>query len=317
MFLFYIMIALIILVILVSYVCYRMAFYVKRVPISDEIVTPSGEIYDPFRDDMIRWIEEARKMNTKDFYITADDGLKLHGRFYEYAPGAPIELMFHGYRGSAERDLSGGVQRCFLLGRSAFLVDQRCSNESDGHVISFGINEHMDCLRWIDFLIEHFGSDVKIILTGISMGASTVMMAAGKKLPANVIGVLADCGFNSAKDIMYSVIRDMGLPPAVSYPFVKLGASIFGHFDLESYSALEAMKTCSVPVIFFHGEADDFVPCWMSRACYEACSAKKELVLVPGAGHGLSYPVAPERYLSAVREFFGPEASYNQAAQAN
>ena len=116
---------------------------------------------------------------------------------------------------------------------------------------------------------------------------------------------------------MYSVIRDMGLPPAVSYPFVKLGASIFGHFDLESYSALEAMKTCSVPVIFFHGEADDFVPCWMSRACYEACSAKKELVLVPGAGHGLSYPVAPERYLSAVREFFGPEASYNQAAQAN
>ena len=63
MFLFYIMIALIILVILVSYVCYRMAFYVKRVPISDEIVTPSGEIYDPFRDDMIRWIEEARKMN--------------------------------------------------------------------------------------------------------------------------------------------------------------------------------------------------------------------------------------------------------------
>ena len=292
------------LTLLITYCCYRMAFRVKRIPVCDEIVTPVGKIYDPFRDDMIRWIKEARQMDTQDFYIQSDDGLKLHGRFYEYAPGAPIELMFHGYRGSAERDLSGGVQRCFLLGRSAFLVDQRCSNESEGHVITFGIKEHKDCLRWIDFLVEHFGPDVKIILTGISMGASTVMMAAGHKLPENVLGVLSDCGFSSARDIMFSVIKEMGLPPLICYPFVKLGAKIFGHFDLEEYSAQEAMKTCTVPVIFFHGEADDFVPCWMSRACYDACSAKKKLVLVPDAGHGLSYPVAPEQYLDALRDFF-------------
>ena len=299
-----------ILVLLVSYCCYRMAFYVKRVADDGEIHTPEGEIHDPFRDDMIRWVQEARRMNTKDYYITSDDGLKLHGRFYEFAPGAPIELMFHGYRGSAERDLSGGVQRCFLLGRSAFLVDQRCSKESDGHVITFGIKEHKDCLRWVDFLVTQFGSDVKIILTGISMGASTVMMAAGRKLPKNVIGVLADCGFNSARDIMFSVIKDMGLPPRICYPFVKLGAKIFGNFDLEAYSAQEAMKSCTVPIIFFHGASDDFVPSWMSQACFDACSCKRELILVPGAGHGLSYPVAPERYLSAVRNFFGPDASY-------
>ena len=286
-----------------------MAFHVRRVPCTDEITVPEGKIYEPFHDDMRRWIQEARKMNPREYEIESHDGLKLYGRFYEYAPGAPIELMFHGYRGSAERDLSGGVQRCFKLGRSAFLVDQRCSNKSEGHVITFGIYEHQDCLRWVDFLIEQFGPDVKIILTGISMGASTVMMAAGHELPENVIGVLADCGFNSAKDIMYSVIGEMGLPPAVCYPFVKLGARIFGHFDLESYSAQEAMKTCSVPVIFFHGEGDDFVPCWMSKACYDACSTRKELVLIPGAGHGLSYPISPERYLTAARDFFGPKGT--------
>ena len=310
MVLLYAVLGAVLLVLCISYVCYRIAFHVRRVPDSGEILTPDGEIYEPFRDDMIRWIKEVRQMRHEDCYITSDDGLKLHGRFYEYAPGAPIELMFHGYRGSAERDLSGGVQRCFLLGRSAFIVDQRCSNESDGHVITFGIREHRDCLRWIDFLIAHFGPDVRIILTGISMGASTVMMAAGRELPSNVIGVLADCGFNSAKDIMYSVIKGMGLPPAVCYPFVKLGARLFGHFDLEEYSAEEAMASCSVPVIFFHGEDDDFVPSWMSEKCYDACAARKELVLVPGAGHGLSYPVAPDRYLSALREFFGSAASF-------
>ena len=305
-----IILALMLTALLISFICYRMAFHVKRVPIGNEITTPDGEIYDPFRDDMIRWIQEARQMETQDFYITSDDGLKLHGRFYEFAAGAPIELMFHGYRGNAERDLSGGAQRCFCLGRSALLVDQRTSNESDGHVITFGIKEHHDCLRWIDFVISHFGPDVKIILTGISMGATTVMMAGGHPLPQNVIGILADCGFNSAKDIMHCVISDMGLPPRVCYPFVKLGARIFGHFDLEADTAESAMKRCSVPIIFFHGEDDDFVPSWMSRKCYDACNARKKIVFVPGAGHGLSYPVAPELYLSALRDFFGPDASY-------
>lgn len=298
------------IVMIAAYCCYRMAFYVRREPITDAILVPEGKIYEPFHEDMIRWVKEARKMKTEDFYIVSEDGLKLHGRFYEYAPGAPIELMFHGYRGSAERDLSGGVQRCYRLGRSAFLVDQRCSNESDGHVITFGLKEHRDCLQWVDFLVEHFGSEVKIILTGISMGASTVMMAAGYPLPSNVIGVLADCGFNSAKDIMCSVIKGMGLPPALCYPFVKLGAKIFGRFDLEAYSAQEALKSCTVPVIFFHGIDDDFVPCWMSEKCFEVCASKKKLVLIPGADHGLSYPVAPDEYLSALREFFGVEASF-------
>lgn len=218
--------------------------------------------------------------------------------------------MFHGYRGSAERDLPGGVQRCFQLGRSALIVDQRCSGSSEGHVITFGIREHRDCLSWLDFMLRRFGPDVKIILTGISMGASTVLMAGGCKLPENVIGILADCGYSSAPDIIKKVIRQLGLPAGLCYPFVKLGARLFGHFDLEEFSPLEAVKQCTVPVILFHGESDDFVPCEMSRINYDACATRKMLVTVPGAGHGLSYPVAPETYLDALREFFGPDASF-------
>ena len=151
---------------------------------------------------------------------------------------------------------------------------------------------------------------MKLILTGISMGASTVLMAAGHPLPPNVIGVLADCGFSDAGSIIRDVARKMGLPPKLSYPFVTLGARLFGHFDLEETSALEAMKKCTVPVLFFHGESDDFVPCQMSRLNYDACQSKKLLVTVPGAGHGLSYPVDSQRYLETLRNFFGEEASY-------
>jgi len=300
------------IVVLAAYICYRIAFYVpprKNVD-TDAITIPSGAAYEPFRDQMVSWIREIRALPQVQFQITSYDGLKLSGKFYEFAPGAPIELMFHGYRGNAERDLSGGVQRCFQLGRSALVVDQRCSGSSDGTAITFGVKEHLDCLKWIDFMIGHFGSDVRIILTGISMGAATVLMAAGRDLPPNVIGVLADCGYNSSRDIMFAVIRNMKLPPQLCYPFVKLGARIFAHFDPDAWSPEQAVRHCKVPVIFFHGDGDGFVPCWMSRINYEACVSRKKLVIIPGADHGLSYPVAPECYLKALWDFFGPEASH-------
>lgn len=295
----------------IAYYCFRVGYYASRKPLPEGAFDlPEGEIYEKHYESMKHWILEARSMPRQTFTIRSFDGLKLSANFYEYAPGAPIEIMFHGYRGSAERDLSCGIPRCFKLGRSAFIVDQRCSGDSEGNVITFGINEHKDCLAWIDFVIGHFGPDVKIILTGLSMGASTVMMAGGKELPRNVIGILADCGYHSQKEIICKTIREKGLSPQIFYPFAKLGARIYGHFDLEETTPVEALKNCKVPVLFVHGDADTFVPCEMSRLSYEACASRKQLLLIPGAGHGLAYPEGKEAYLSAAREFFGPEASY-------
>ena len=172
-----------------SYVCYRIAFYAPpRKPKDPErIEIPEGEIYEVFREDMENWIRQARARRPEPVEITSFDGLRLTGKYYEYAPGAPMELMFHGYRGGAERDLSGGVYRCFRLGRSALVVDQRTAGGSGGKVITFGIKEHRDCLSWVDFAVQKFGPDVKIILTGISMGASTVLMAGGEDPPRRAL----------------------------------------------------------------------------------------------------------------------------------
>ncbi len=297
---------LVILILLITYICFRIVFYVSSSQkfSSQEISLPKGAIYEPYHPLMKKWILEARALPHEDYYITSHDGLKLHAKYFEYAPGAVTEIMFHGYRGSAERDLSGGIQRCFALGRNVLLVDQRTNCESEGHIISFGINEHKDCLAWVDFAVKKFGPNVKIVLTGISMGASTVLMAAGKPLPKNVVGVLADCGFSSPKKIIQKCSKDLHCPPDLLYPFIKLGAKWFGHFNLEEYTPLEAMKTCTIPVIFFHGETDDFVPCEMSREIYDVCTAPKRLVTVPNAGHGLVYLVDNSGYFQAVVEFF-------------
>ena len=100
-------------------------------------------------------------------------------------------------------------------------------------------------------------------------------------------------------------IRDrMKFPVHVTYAAVKLGAKVFGGFDVEEASALEAMEHCKVPVLFVHGDADYFVPCEMSRRCYEACiSPQKKLVLVKGAAHAISYCVDGELYEKELTEF--------------
>lgn len=289
-----------------AYVCYRLMLYSapRRLPGEGEYEIPEGEIYAVFRDDLIAWTKMIRELPYKEYSIRSFDGLTLRGKFYEYEPGAPIELMFHGYRGYAERDLSGGVERCFKLGHSALLIDHRASGLSDGNTITFGILERRDCRDWVDFAIREFGEDARLILTGISMGAATVLMTAGGELPPQIKYVLADCGYTSPKEIITKVMVDLKLPPALMYPIASLGARLFGHFNLNEYSPMEAMKTCTKPVVFAHGVTDDFVPYDMSVRLCEACKGRyKKLVTIPGAGHGLAFPVAREDYVEALRQF--------------
>jgi fermentation-respiration switch protein FrsA (DUF1100 family) len=287
-----------------SFICFVITFYARPEKETEEFQIPDGEIYEPYRDVMVNWMKEVRKMPSKEVKITSFDGLTLYGKYYEYSKDAPIELMFHGYRGTGERDLCGGVQRCFKLGRSCLIVDQRTAGKSGGRVITFGIKESRDCLKWVDYIIENINPNAKIIITGISMGAATVTIAAGEELPPNVISALADCGYTSPEAIIKKVIRDLKMPPQLMYPFIKLGARVFGGFDLEKYSPIKAMENCKIPIIFIHGTTDDFVPFEMSVENYNACTHKnKKLVAVDGAGHGLAYLVDTEGYFKAISEF--------------
>lgn len=296
---------LILATLITSYVCFfRIFLKHKRRKKQTVSPVPEGEEYQPFADQITSWAEEARTLPYRALEIRSFDGLRLVGRYYEYAPDAPIELLLHGYRGSLERDLCAGIERCFSLGHSALLVDHRASGDSEGRVISFGINESRDCLAWVDYIIKNINADAKIILAGISMGAATVMISAAAELPENVIGGLADCGYTSAEEIIKKVMRDMHLPAKLLFPFTKLGARIFGGFDVDETSPIEAMQNARIPMLFIHGDADDFVPYDMGKRNFDACRTRKSFVTVEGAGHALAYPVDKQKYISSMREFF-------------
>lgn len=291
-------------VLLMAFICFYLCFFSIAKETEEEYPMPFGEIYVPYYDIMKKWQIEIKNYPQKDVEIKSHDGLTLRGKYYECKKGAPIELMFHGYRGNSKSDLCGGVIRCFKLGRNVLTVDQRANGRSEGRVITFGVRESLDCVDWVKYIVNNIDPDAKIILTGISMGASTVSIASSYDLPKNVIGVLADCPYSSAKAIIKKIMREMKLPPDLVYPLVKLGARIFGGFDLDSISPIEAVKRAKVPVIFIHGDADAFVPHSMSVELYNACTSRKRLVTVKGAGHGLAYAIDPDMYLKEISEFF-------------
>ena len=288
-------------------VCFFKIFYSaqKKLEVeTKELPLPEGSVYEPFHEMMTKWILEKRNTPHRACETTSFDGLKLRAKYYEFDKNAPIEIMLHGYRGSSERDLCGGVDRCQKLNHNVLIVDSRASSFSGGRVISFGINESKDCEKWIDFVLKEINPNAKIILSGVSMGASTVMICASKDLPKNVVGIIADCGYTSASEIIKKVIDDMKLPSKILFPFAKLSAKIFGKFNLEETSSIDSLKNCKLPVIFFHGDKDDFVPLEMSKRNYEACVSRKKLVIIEGAGHGLAFPVAQEKYVNEIKEFF-------------
>ncbi len=287
---------------------YRLAFYVpekRGIPGEDAPLynLPQGAGYEALMPGIKRSIERMVERPFEPVTVTSFDGLTLFGRYYHVQDGAPVQIQFHGYRSSGFVDFSGGSYLAAKLGHNALVVDQRSHGRSKGRAITFGVLERQDCISWSNYVIERFGPDTRIVLAGLSMGAATVLMASDLPLPANVKAITADCPYSSPRAIIQKVSRDIHFPAKLTYPLIRLSAKLFAHFDPDAASAVSSVSRSELPVLLLHGEADDFVPCDMSREIYRNAPEGSVLVTVPGAGHGLCYTIAPQRYEAAVQEY--------------
>ncbi len=294
--------ALVLVLAALTYIAYRIPFY-SPLPHKENIYDiPPGAHYASKTGEMVALIREIAAVPCEEVDIISYDGTPLSARYYHVADGAPLQIQFHGWHGSAIRDFCGGNKLARECGFNTIVPDQRAHGKSGGRTITFGLRERFDCLAWIDYACQRF-PDTPIVLAGVSMGASTVLMAAGQPLPPAVKGVIADCPFSSPAGIIKKVCRDAHIPPAVMFPFVRLGARLFGRFHIDETDVIKEIKKATVPVLLLHGEADGFVPCDMSREIFDACPTPKMRLTFPGADHGISYIQDPEGYARAVERF--------------
>lgn len=284
-----------------GYYTYRIAFYSPKKG-RDKISTFASHKYDPYRKEINRLFCQLSDRPYEEVSIVSFDGLTLFGRYYHVKDGAPLDIGFHGYRSSALTDFAGGSELSFSMGHNLLLIDERAHGRSEGRTITFGIQERWDADSWVRYAVERFGADTEIILYGVSMGAATVLMAAGLDLPENVKGIIADCPYSSPRDIIRKVAKDMHMSDRLSWPFVKIGGRVYGGFDLDETDAARAVKQAKVPILIIHGESDSFVPCEMSDIVSENPALITRCTF-PGADHGFSYLVDTPRYRKIVTDF--------------
>lgn len=287
-----------------SWYSYRIAFF-SPVEGRDDIPQTNGSQYDPFRIRMRQMYHNLADRPCEFVTIQSHDGLTLSARYYHVADEAPLAICFHGYKSHALTDFSGGCELSFDLGHNILLVDQRSHGKSDGKTITYGILERHDLLQWVNYAVNRFGKDIRILLYGISMGGATVLMASELPLPENVKGIIADCPYAVAEDIILHVGAKLHYPPSLIRPFLHVGARIFGNFCLNETDAAKAVRNANIPILIIHGESDNFVPPEMSEKIYLANPSLVSRFTIPGADHGISYLVDTPRYRHFVEDFLG------------
>ena len=248
------------------------------------------------------------QLPVEDVYLTSRDGLKLHAYLYPAESGnKKFVLGIHGYRSYARPEYGPYIDFYRKAGYSMLLPDDRAHRPSEGEYIGFGVLDRLDCVDWAKYLVSRFGEDTEILLHGVSMGSATVLAASGEEdLPKQVKGIVADCGYTSAWEILSYEIKHMAHLPV--RPMLPLCEKICRHragFDFHEHTPIEQVRKAKVPILFVHGAKDQMVPVEMAHRLYEACPSKKKLLIVEEAAHAESIAFAPEAYHGAIKELFG------------
>lgn len=261
--------------------------------------------YGAFMDEMMAGAEKLETTPHDTVRIASYDGQTLVGHWFACEKPERIIIAMHGWRSRWSTDFGTVADFWRKNGCSVLYAEQRGQGSSGGAYMGFGMMERFDCLEWIKWVNTHWGKALPIYLAGVSMGATTVLMTADLDLPPNVRGIMADCGFTCAHDI-FKHVAEKNLH--LSYQLHSAAADTLCREKISmgtrDCSTLEAMKNSKVPVLFAHGTEDHFVPVEMTYKNYQACTAPKHLLIVPGADHGMSHFTEKDRYEGAVLAFW-------------
>ncbi len=259
---------------------------------------------EAFLDTLAQAAEKLETTPHDTVEIQSYDGQRLVGHWFPAPDGKRTVIAMHGWRSGWSTDFGTMADFWRKNGCHVLYAEQRGQGSSGGAYMGFGMMERFDCLEWVKWVNSHRG-DLPVYLAGVSMGATTVLMTANLDLPPNVKGILADCGFTSAQEIFRHVAeKNLHL----SYPLHSSAANALCRerisMGLGDCSTVDILKQSKVPVLLAHGAADRFVPVGMTYENYLACQSPKHLLIVPGADHGMSHFIEPERYEQAALSFF-------------
>lgn len=255
------------------------------------------------------WMDSVyQNRQVRDTFLVMPSGYRAHA-IYLFAPKKTDKtaIIVHGYKVRAE----GMLHIAFLYNHdfeyNVLLPDLYGHGLSEGDHIQMGWNDRFDVLRWAQAADEIFadGAHTRQVVHGISMGAATVMALSGEKTPHYIRCFVEDCGFSSVRDEFKAQLKaQFGLP---EFPLMDVASAMcklrYG-WSFDEASQISQVKKSTRPMLFIHGEKDDFVPYVMLSKVYEAKSeGRKSVFVAENSVHATAYSDHRADYTNAVRDF--------------
>lgn len=252
-------------------------------------------------EEITAWTEQQ---NFEIVEIKSGDGLKLKARFLKNAnPSGKAVILAHGYKGNSEQ-MPGITKFYYEEGYDILKPDARGHGLSEGDYIGYGWDDRKDYVRWASYLADKEG-ERDIFLHGFSMGAATVLMASGEKLPEQVKGIIADSGYTTVSEELSHQLKYLYHLP--SFPVMQVTSAITkvrAGYTFGEASAIDSVAKNKLPLLIIHGDKDELVPTEMAERIYEKAKSDKELWIVPGAGHTEAYTIAEKEYQDKLKAFW-------------
>lgn len=277
--------------------------------------------------ELLPWVDSLQQADAiGDMYIENEEGVRLHALLIAAPrPTNKTAVVVHGYTDNAIRMLMIAYLYNHRMGFNVLLPDLYGHGLSEGNEVQMGWKDRLDLLLWTEEAEHLFGrhnevvevdgksvarsTGTQMVVHGISMGAATTMMLAGEvqhglwQQPF-IKCFVEDCGYTSVWDEFASELHNQFSLPV--FPLMHttslLCRQTYG-WDFAEASAVEAVKRCTLPMLFIHGDADTFVPTWMVYDLYDAKPEPKELWVVPDATHAKAYLQDTEAYTARVKSF--------------
>lgn len=264
------------------------------------IFTPEQkDILDKTHKEGLDWL----KKNSKEIEIISYDGLKLKGYEIKAKEESDVWVIaVHGYLGKGA-DMAIFMEQFIKYGYNGLIVDLRAHSKSEGKYLGMGWIDHYDIQLWIEKLIEE-NMNCKIILFGVSMGAATVSMTTGEKIPKNVKCAIADCGYTTVWDEFKIHLKKIFHIPSFPILYVaSIMSKIYAGYSFKQASTIKQVEKSKTPTLFIHGTKDKFVPFNMLEKIYSSANCEKEKLEIEEATHAESVNKNPEKYWETVKNF--------------
>ena len=238
-----------------------------------------------------------------------DAGIELNGWWLPADdPSAPAIVVVHGRGGCVRHpEVLAPAGMLQAHGYSVLLIDLRdhgASTIEDGYYAG-GMEEYRDVMGAVDWLIAHGVPAQRIGALGTSMGAATVIIAAGED--ERIAAVWADSSYADLERRMREDLEQRGLPTFV-VPAANVMARLISGDDFTSHRVLDEVVELDGRDLFIaHGALDDAT--YVSHAhellaAAQAAGVDADMWVDVSAGHVDSVFLSQDEYEARVGAFF-------------